>query len=206
MNLLVAHAADLLLIILDCATALVEANIGQGTDQAICPIEILGRHASLRVGIVLRHGLDIGVQRHERVKRVRAKRHPLHGAIRRLRIGAQLQHGKLAVAVDADGTIGAARGGRALAAVAVVLRALVVARKHVLDVLDGHLALGHAAPGDVIALGRVVGLGTVPHIAGVEAALHVPGARRVVDVVAVAVRAKGLARVKDRGGTVALDA
>ena len=70
MNLLVAHAADLLLIILDRATALVEANIGQGTDQAICPIEILGRHASLRVGIVLGHGLDIGVQRHERVKRV----------------------------------------------------------------------------------------------------------------------------------------
>ena len=36
--------------------------------------------------------------------------------------------------------------------------------------------------------------------------MHVPGARRVVDVVAVAVRAKGLARVKDRGGTVALNA
>ena len=206
MNLLVAHAADLLLIILDRATALMEANIGQGTDQAICPIEILGRHASLRVGIVLGHGLDIGVQRYERVKRVGAKRHPLHGAIRRLRIGTQLQHGELAVAVDADGTIGAARGGCALAAVAVVLRALVVARKHILDILDGHLALGHAAPGDVVALGRVVGVGTVPHIAGVEAALHVPGARCVVDVVAVAVRAKGLARVKDRCGTVALDA
>ena len=130
----------------------------------------------------------------------------MHGAIRRLRIGAQLQHGELAVAVNADGTIGTARGGRALAAVAVVLRALVVARKHVLDVLDGHLALGHAAPGDIVALGRVVGLGTVPHIAGVETALHIPGTRRVVDVVAVAVRAKGLARVKDRGGTVALDA
>ena len=183
-----------------------EADIGQGTDQAICPIEILGRHASLRVGIVLGHGLDISVQRHECVKRVGAKRHPLHGAIRRLCIGAQLQHGELAVAIDADGTIGAARGGRTLAAVAVVLRALVVARKHVLDVLDGHLALGHATPGDVIALGRVVGVGTVPHIAGIEAALHVPGARRVVDVVAVAVRAKGLARVEDRGGTVALDA
>ena len=123
-----------------------------------------------------------------------------------MRIGAQLQHSELAVAVDADGAIGATRGGRALAAVAVVLRALVVARKHVLDVLDGHLALGHAAPGDIVALGRVVGLGTVPHIAGVKAALHIPGARRVVNVVAVAVRAKGLARVKDRGRTVALNA
>ena len=81
-----------------------------------------------------------------------------------------------------------------------------MAREHVLDVLDGHLALGHAAPGDVVALGRVVGLGTVPHIAGVEAALHVPGARRVVDMVAVAVRAKGLARVKDGSRAVALDA
>ena len=81
-----------------------------------------------------------------------------------------------------------------------------MARKHVLDVLEGHLALGHAAPGDVVALGRVVGVGAVPHIAGVEAALHVPGARRVVDVIAVAVRAKGLARVEDRGRTVALDA
>ena len=80
-----------------------------------------------------------------------------------------------------------------------------MARKHVLDVLDGHLALGHAAPGDIVALGRVVGVGAVPHIAGVEAALHVPGARRVVNVVAVTVRAKGLARVKDRGGTVALN-
>ena len=182
-----------------------EANIGQGTDQAICPIEILGRHASLRVGIVLGHGLDVGVQRNQRVKRVGAKGHPLHGAVGRLRIGAQLQHGELAVAIDADGAIGATRSGRALAAVAVVLRALVVARKHVLGVLDGHLALGHAAPGDVVALGRVVGLGTVPYIAGVKTALHVPGARRVVDVVAVTVRAKGLARVKDRGGTVALN-
>ena len=129
----------------------------------------------------------------------------MHGAVGRLRIGAQLQHGKLAVAVDADGAIGAARGGRTLAAVAVVLRALVVAREYVLNVLDGHLALGHTAPGDVIALGRVVGVGTIPHVAGVEAALHVPGARRVVDMVAVAVRTKGLARVKDRSRTVALD-
>ena len=112
----------------------------------------------------------------------------------------------MAVAVDPDGTIGAACGGRTLAAVAVVLRALVVARKHVLDVLDGHLALGHAAPGNIVALGRVVGLGAIPHVAGVEAALHVPGARRVVDMVAVAVRAKGLARVKDHGRAVAIDA
>ena len=201
-----AHATDLLLIILDRATALMEADVGQGADQAVGPVEVFGRHASLRVGIVLGHGLDVGVQRDQRVKRVGAKGHPLHGAIRRLRIGAQLQHGELAVAVDADGAIGAARGGRALTAVAVVLRALVVAREYVLNVLDGHLALGHTAPGDVVALGRVVGVGAVPHIAGVEAALHVPGARRVVDVVAVAVRAKGLARVKDRRRAVALDA
>ena len=77
--------------------------------------------------------------------------------------------------------------------------------EHVLNVLDGHLALGHAAPGDVVALGRKVSVGTIPHVAGVEAALHVPGARRVVDMVAVAVGAKGLARVEDRCGTVALD-
>ena len=183
-----------------------EADVGQRADQAVGPVEVFGRHASLRVGIVLGHGLDVGVQRNQRVKRVGAKGHPLHGAVGRMRIGAQLQHSELAVAVDADGAIGATRGGRALAAVAVVLRALVVARKHVLDVLDGHLALGHAAPGDVVALGRVVGLGAVPHIAGVEAALHVPGARRVVDMVAVAVRAKGLARVKDHGRAVAIDA
>ena len=81
-----------------------------------------------------------------------------------------------------------------------------MAREHVLDVLDGHLALGHAAPGDIVALGRVVGVGAIPHVAGVEAALHVPGARRVVDMVAVAVRAKGLARVKDGSRAVALDA
>ena len=81
-----------------------------------------------------------------------------------------------------------------------------MAREYVLDVLDGHLALGHAAPGDIVALGRVVGVGAIPHVAGVETALHVPRARRVVDVVAVAVRAKGLARVKDRRRTVALDA
>ena len=81
-----------------------------------------------------------------------------------------------------------------------------MAREYVLDVLDGHLALGHAAPGDIVALGRVVGVGAIPHVAGVETALHVPRARRVVDVVAVAVRAKGLARVKDRSRAVALDA
>ena len=81
-----------------------------------------------------------------------------------------------------------------------------MAREYVLDVLDGHLALGHAAPGDIVALGRVVGVGAIPHVAGVEAALHVPGARRVVDMVAVAVRAKGLARVKDGSRAVALNA
>ena len=41
MDLLVAHAADLLLIILDRTTALMETNIGQGTDQAVGPVEIL---------------------------------------------------------------------------------------------------------------------------------------------------------------------
>ena len=81
-----------------------------------------------------------------------------------------------------------------------------MAGEDVLDVLDGHLALGHAAPGDVVTLGRIVGVRAVPYITGVEAALHVPSARRVVDVVAVAVRAKGLARVKDRGRAVALNA
>ena len=201
-----AHATDLLLIILDRATALMEADVSQRADQAVGPVEVFGRHASLRVGIVFGHGLDVGVQRNQRVKRVGTKGHPLHGAIGRLRIGTQLQHGELAVAVDADGTICATRSERALATVAIVLRALVVAREYVLDVLDGHLVLGHAAPGDIVALGRVVGLGTVPHVTGVEAALHVPGARRVVDVVAVAVRAKGLARVEDRRRAVALDA
>ena len=104
MDLLVAHATDLLLIVLHSAAALMETDVGQGADQAVGPVEVFGRYASLRVGIVLGHGLDVGVQRNQRVKRVGTKGHPLHGAIRRLRIGAQLQHGKLAVAVDADGS------------------------------------------------------------------------------------------------------
>lgn len=53
MDLLVTHATDLLLIVLHSAAALMETDVGQGADQAVGPVEVFGRYASLRVGIVL---------------------------------------------------------------------------------------------------------------------------------------------------------
>ncbi len=49
-----AHAADLLLIVLHSAAAIMETDIGKGANQTICPVEVIGRHASLRVCQILR--------------------------------------------------------------------------------------------------------------------------------------------------------
>ena len=116
----------------------------------------------------------------------------------RVHVRAELQHRELAVAVDADGAVEAARGGGPVA-VGVVGRALVVQGEHVLHVLDRDLALGLAAPRDAVALGAKVSArrGGLPGArVRAQEALHVPGARRVVDVIRVRVTAEGVARVE----------
>ena len=84
-----------------------------------------------------------------------------------------------------------------MARIGIVGCTLIVGREQVLDILRGNLALGNVGPRNVIAFGREVRVFAVPAV-GVrcKAAAHEPRARRVVDVVHVAVRAENVPRVE----------
>ena len=75
--------------------------------------------------------------------------------------------------------------------VGVVLRALIIGRKHVFHVFHGDLALGHHAPRQIVGFGGEVRVGAVPHEgSGIQAAQHIPRPGRVVAVIRVAVAAQ----------------
>ena len=84
-----------------------------------------------------------------------------------------------------------------MARIGIVGCTLIVGREQVLDILRGNLALGNVGPRNVIAFGREVRVPAVPAV-GVrrKAAAHKPCARRVVDVIHVAVRAEDIPRVE----------
>ena len=70
-------------------------------------------------------------------------------------------------------------------------------REQILNILGGNLALGHIRPRDIVALGRKVRVLAVPAV-GVrrKEATHEPCARRVVNMIHIAVRAENISRVK----------
>ena len=162
-----------------------EACVGQGGDNAICPVEILRGHTLRGVGEIRGELIHICVQRDQGIKHVRTEGHPLDAAQRLRHVRTNLQDSKLAIAIDADWTIGVAARRSSLGTVAVVRRALEVGGKNVLDVLYSDFALGHAAPRNIIRLRAERRIRTIPAVARIEAALHVPGARRVVDMVGI---------------------
>ena len=63
-------------------------------------------------------------------------------------------------------------------------------------ILDAHLALRFAAPRDVVRGRRVPGVRGIPVLARVQVPLHVPGTRRVVDVILGGGGAEGRTRVQ----------
>ena len=192
-----AHRTGLLLVALNGVGRGAEGAIAQGGDDAVGPVEVLGRHAGGGVLKVGGRGVHVREERYQRVERVGAVCHPLDGAGGLRAVRADLHHRELALAVDADRAVHVAGALIAQLAVRIERGALVVGAQHVLDILDGHLALRLTGPRDVVGGGLVVGVRAVPHlVVRVEEALHVPGARGVVHVVGVGVGAEGIARVE----------
>ena len=64
------------------------------------------------------------------------------------------------------------------------------------DVFDGDGALRHAAPWNVVGIRRIACGRRIPIFAGVQVALHVPGARGVIDVVFCSGRAESGSRIE----------
>ena len=194
------HRTGLLLVTLDGVGGGSEGTVAQGGDDAVDPVEVLGGHAGGGVFEVGRRHIHVREERHQRIERVGTVSDPLHGAGGLRTVRANLHHRKLALAVDADRTVHVACALITKLTIRVERRALIVRAQHVLDVLDGHLALRLASPRDVIGSGLVIGVRAVPHLViRVEEALHVPGARGVVHVVGVGMGAEGVARVERRG-------
>src|SRR5699024_9046252 len=133
-------------------------------------------------------GLDVREHRDQRVERVRGEAHPLQGAVALGQVRADLQESERVVAVDADGAGRAALRLGAAGGVRVVDGALVVGAEYVLDVLDREQTLRSPVPGEGVGVRARAGVPAVPVLAGgVQGALHVPGAGRVVEVVVLRV-------------------
>ena len=172
------------------------ALVGQRADEAADPVEIVGLGVKRDLTQIVRHLRHIRIHRQPRGKRRGAEAYPLDTLDLVRHIASDLADRRHARAVDADGTVDAALF-RVPARIGVIWRALIVGRKQILDVLRGDLALGNIGPRDIVALGREVRVFAVPAV-GVrrEAAAHEPRARRVVDVVHVAVRAEDIPRIE----------
>ena len=172
-------------------------SIRHGSDHPADPVETLGRNFARGVGQIGRGLLHIGVERDHGVERVGGIGDPLHCAQLFRQVGPELDQGHKVVAVDADGAVHAPVVFGAIAGVGIVGRALVVRGQHILDILRGDLLFRHHAPGQIIRLGGVICAGAVPHPGvGVQAAQHIPGAGRIVNMIGVRVAAEGIARVQ----------
>ena len=146
-----------------------------------------------RRGEKSRDGVDLGVQRNPGVERIGREAQPLQslGGCRHVR--SDLKHGEKIVAVDANGTVGAAAVAFAGAAVGIVRCALVVRGEDVFHILRCDFPLRHEAPGNIVGFRGEVGIRAVPNVRGrVEIPPDKPSPRRVVDVVRVVVAAEGL--------------
>ena len=65
-----------------------------------------------------------------------------------------------------------------------------------INVFERHSVLRHTTPRNIVGRGRVTGGRRIPILAWIEVALHVPGARRVVDAVFGGGGAEGCARIE----------
>ena len=88
----------------------------------------------------------MSIEGHRLVEGVGAHGDPFHALQIVGHIGPQLGDGHEIVAVDAEGAVHSPAGQVAVTVVGVVLRALIIGRKHVFHVFHGDLVLGHHAP------------------------------------------------------------
>ena len=143
-----------------------------------------------------RHFSDVCVQRQHGGKGRRAEAQPFHTLQLAGHAAANLADGGDAGAVDADGAVHAAFAA-VLIGIGVKGRALIMRREEIFHILHRDLAIGHQRPGNIVALGAELGVRAVPAVGqGTEESPHEPGARGVVDVIHVGVRAENVARVE----------
>ena len=104
-----AHRAGLLLIAFHGVGGVGEACVAQGRNDAVLPVEVFGGDARGGVLKILRRGVDVREERHERVERVGTVSNPLHGTVDLRTVRTDLHDGQLALTVDADRTEHVAR-------------------------------------------------------------------------------------------------
>ena len=157
---------------------LVEVRVSDHCNQAVRPIQAV--RGDFRRGVAQVGGgvVDVRVERRGRGECAGTVRNPHDRTAFGWRIRADLHRHHVPGAVDADWTVAMAAFLRSLRAVRVVRGALVMRAEQEVDVLDGHGVLRFKAPWNIIRFGRVIF-----RVVQVEIAVHIPSARRVVDVV-----------------------
>ena len=180
----------------DRIAGFVEMRVGERGDQTVRPVQVVGGHLGRGVAQVGGRIVDVRVERRRGGERAGTERHPHHRAVDGRRIRAHLNRHHMPGAVDANRTVTMAAFRRACRAVRIIWRAFEMRGQQEIDVFEAYLGFRHAAPGNVVGLRRVAGGRRIPILAGVEVALHVPGAGRVVDVILRRRRAERLARVE----------
>ena len=76
--------------------------------------------------------------------------------------------------------------------------ALIMGGKHVFHILHGQLFLRHQAPWNIIRLWAILGIYPIPSKGmWIQAALNVPCARRIINMIGIRMASKCIARAKD---------
>ena len=174
----VAEGTDIFREALDRIAGLVEVRVGERCNQAVRPIQAV--RGDFRRGVAQVGGgvVDIRIERGGRGERAGTVRNPHDRTAFDGRVRANLHGHHVSGAVDADRTVAMAAFLRSLRAVRVVRGTLVMRPQQEVDVLDGHGILRFETPWNVVRF-----RGKVFRVGRIEIAVHIPSARRVVDVV-----------------------
>ena len=157
------------------------------------PVEIVRRHFCCRIGEIVWCSRHFCIEWHKHIKRIGRKRYPLQNTrIRRL-IRAHLNHRKKIIAVNTDGTERSLFRLIAISSIWIVRRSLIVGRQHILHILHGHFFLRDHAPRQIIRVRSVIRVCSVPFPSvWIQATLHIPCTRRIIDMVCIVVASKGI--------------
>ncbi|CQB88052.1 Uncharacterised protein [Chlamydia trachomatis] len=177
---------DNFLVTLNRVCSVVKCSIRKSCNNAILPIEVFACYASSRIFQILWSFVYIWIERHKRIKWVRAVRHPLNCAHCFWHVRADLHNSQLTLTIDADWTEKMTSMLIAKLAVRIVLSALIVRAKHVLNVFNRHFALRLTRPRNIVAIWLVISVFTIPHfVIRIQETLHKPRARSVVHVIGI---------------------
>ena len=173
----------LLAIVFDRVARLVPMRVGNYGDQTVRPVQVVGGDLGRGVAQIRRSVVHVRIKRCDRRERAGTEGDPHHRRRCGRHVVPQFDRDHVTSAVDADRTVAMPAFRCTERSVRVKRRAFEMRRHQKVDVLDRHLVLRRPAPRDVVGGRRVAGRGRIPILARVQVTLHVPGARRVVDMV-----------------------